>query len=104
MILLARASALRGLYDQYLPTLAEAFRAYIAVRPEERPAFLARLYPELEARDWSRDLLGRARGLAVRAWPQEVGWSDVGTPDRLHAWLGADLHAGVLGSAPTAPF
>jgi mannose-1-phosphate guanylyltransferase len=88
MILLARGAPLRDLFQRHLPHLDAAFRAYAKVAPRERARFLAQVYEELESFDFSRDLLGRADGLAVHAWPFEVGWSDVGTPPRLFAWLG----------------
>jgi hypothetical protein len=36
--------------------------------------------------DFSRDILARARGLAVSLWPASLGWADLGTPDRLRDW------------------
>jgi len=44
---------------------------------------LYRLIPEL---DFTRDVLGNAPGLAVHVLPRRVGWTDLGTPDRLTAW------------------
>jgi len=100
MTLLARAKALRRLYTRQLPAHAAAFRAYGLVAPEERPDFLREMYRRLKPADFSRDLIARSQGLAVHAWPAEIGWSDVGTPPRLFAWLDADLHAVAHAPAP----
>lgn len=87
MIMVARGSALRQAYTRLLPELGTAFRAYGMMRKEERAAFLAEAYARLPSADFSRDLVARAEGLAVHAWPNEIGWTDLGTPQRLQAWL-----------------
>jgi hypothetical protein len=56
----------------------------------ERDAFLSLQYPVLPALDFSRHLMTQARGLETYAWPESIGWSDLGTPERLRRWLGAD--------------
>jgi hypothetical protein len=43
-------------------------------------------YDGLPLADFSRDLLGVSAGLFVRTWPTSMGWSDLGTPDRLARW------------------
>lgn len=95
MILLARASALRELYGRHLPAMDAAFRMHALMPAGERPRFLDTIYRRLDPADFSRDLLARADGLVVHPWPQEVGWSDIGIPSRLFAWMGAEsqLHA-----------
>lgn len=86
MIVLARARVLADMYEQHLPGLAELFAEYRS-RPEAtRRDYLIERYAELEPSDFSRHVLTPARNLAVWAWPAAVGWSDLGTPDRLSQW------------------
>ena len=54
---------------------------------ELREAFLADRYPGLPHTDLSRDVLTPARGLSLYVWPESLGWTDLGTPDRLDLWL-----------------
>jgi hypothetical protein len=86
MVMVVRAAAIRDLYAQLLPRLAEVFAAAVRLRAPERGAFLAAAYPTLPAYDFSRDLLPRARRLCAYVWPASLGWSDLGTPERLHEW------------------
>jgi hypothetical protein len=88
MVLVVRASALLGLYRDLLPHVADLFAAYGRLPTHRRPRFLAEQYRDLPAADFSRDLLAHARGLAVFTWDRTMGWSDLGTPDRLQQWLG----------------
>jgi mannose-1-phosphate guanylyltransferase len=88
MILLARGRALRALFTRHLPELGAAFRAHGMLPREERAAFLADTYLRLRPADFSRDLVGRAEGLAVYGWPGGIGWTDLGTPQRVRDWLG----------------
>jgi hypothetical protein len=53
---------------------------------EQRHAFLADAYRDLAPADFSRDVLTGAPGLSACVWPVALGWSDLGTPDRLNAW------------------
>jgi mannose-1-phosphate guanylyltransferase len=48
---------------------------------------LAESYERLPPADFSRDVLATTNGLAVLAWPQALGWTDLGTPGRLIGWL-----------------
>jgi mannose-1-phosphate guanylyltransferase len=50
--------------------------------------FRRREYESLPQLDFSRDILGRSRDAAVLSWPGRMEWSDLGTPERLSAWLG----------------
>jgi mannose-1-phosphate guanylyltransferase len=86
MILVARARALADLFGELLPDLAAAFRMVRRVPAADRTAFLAALYRDLPIADFSRDVLARASGLATYVLPASVGWSDLGTPERLRAW------------------
>lgn len=87
MIVVATAAALRTLYAQFLPELARLFEAALQLAPTDRECFLSSAYPSLRSWDFSRDLLTPARNLLVYTWPEEIGWSDLGTPDRLQSWL-----------------
>ena len=87
MVIIAHLQALYGLYAAHLPALDDVFRRARAVPTNEREAFLADRYPQLPHTDLSRDLLGPAAGLSLYVWPRELGWTDLGTPDRLEAWL-----------------
>ena len=54
---------------------------------DDRAAFLDEQYPALPVADFSRDLLARASGLQAYVWPATIGWTDLGTPERLGTWL-----------------
>ena len=86
MILLARARDLRALAVERHPTHVRAFDRIVETPPAQREQYLAETYQHLPPLDLSRDLLGRARNLAAYIWPASVGWSDLGTPDRLATW------------------
>lgn len=83
MILVARARSILELFRLHLGDLCRAFA------PPGNGACAEDLgaYRSLPHHDFSRDLLGRASGLSVLVWPRTVGWSDLGTPDRLYGWL-----------------
>jgi hypothetical protein len=51
-----------------------------------RDEFLEDRYLELPCSDFSRDLLTRVRDMHVFTWPASLGWSDLGTPERLARW------------------
>jgi mannose-1-phosphate guanylyltransferase len=86
MVLVARARVIRDLYAELLPELAEVFEAAMRLTAAERETFLKSVYPHLPAFDFSRDVLTPARDLSTYVWPASVGWSDLGTPERLHQW------------------
>ncbi len=86
MVVVARASALHALYVELLPELASVFAAAQQLSPAARQAFLSDVYPHLPSLDFSRDLLGPARNLLTYVWPASIGWSDLGTPERLREW------------------
>jgi mannose-1-phosphate guanylyltransferase len=103
MVLAARASALMDLYRRHLPALTGVFLEALRRPAADRAAFLAERYAQLPSADFSRDLLMRAHGLAVFVWPADIGWSDLGTPDRLAAWSSGDRRPRPAESAPAAP-
>jgi mannose-1-phosphate guanylyltransferase len=90
MVLVARAGALFDLYRRFVPEMADEFARLSRVPVDRRQAYLADLYPRLPSRDFSFDVLSPAQGLAVYTWPASVGWSDLGTPERLALWLRRD--------------
>lgn len=90
MVVVARASALRALYERHLPDLLAVFDHASRLNDEQaRERFLAAVYASLPTRDFSRDVLEQSRSLFVYTWPETIGWSDLGTPERLTSWLGA---------------
>jgi hypothetical protein len=66
--------------------VADVFSRALQRAPEARHDFLAAAYAHLAPADFSRDVLTRALGLSAYVWPVALGWSDLGTPDRLDAW------------------
>jgi len=95
MILVARAQTLLELYRQQLPELTKVFTASRRLDEPARHAFLQAHYDVLPQADFSRDLIGRAGDLFVHTWPVELGWSDLGTPDRLARWCASRAGADV---------
>ena len=93
MVIVARARALLHLFRAQLPEVACLFVAALTLRPSTRAAFLASRYPRLPARDFSRDVLAGAANLGAYIWPASVGWSDLGTPQRLRQWFAAQGRA-----------
>jgi mannose-1-phosphate guanylyltransferase len=89
MVLVARATALLDLYRDHAPQLAATFAATLGMSPADRSQFLAEAYADLQPADFSRDVLTPARRLALAIFPASMGWSDLGTPDRLRRWIGA---------------
>jgi len=89
MVLVARAQALWSLFEARAPWLCRMFHVAAALGDRERERFLRRRYESLDPLDFSRDVLGAASsGLSVYTWPRQVGWTDLGTPERMYAWLG----------------
>jgi mannose-1-phosphate guanylyltransferase len=86
MVTVARARTLLALYRQYHPELASVFIQALRVPAAARERWLADAYDTLEPVDFSRDLMTAARGLSTAVWPGTMGWSDLGTPERLRQW------------------
>ena len=88
-ILVARLAALLAVYERSQPALLAAFREGL-LRPAaaSHPAAAAdALYARLPPRDFSRDVLqSAADSLRLLAVPA-LGWSDLGTPERLRQCL-----------------
>jgi len=86
MVVVARVRVFRRLFDELVPELAGTFTAVEHVPEPDRPALLAAAYQTLRSFDFSQDFLRAARGLSTCIWPATVGWSDLGTPERLFEW------------------
>jgi mannose-1-phosphate guanylyltransferase len=102
MVMVARVGALLELYREHLPGLSEVFRAAAAMPTSRRKDFLADRYPDLARADFSRDLITPASGLHLHIWPESLGWTDLGTPDRLLAWLTAQRSPQQVAARPHA--
>ncbi len=89
MVIVARARTLLDLCREHIPDVTATFIGSLTLPPETREAFLVRRYRHLEATDFSRDVLTRGVNLLAYTWPASIGWSDLGTPERLHRWLRA---------------
>lgn len=89
MVLVARASTLIDLYKRHLPGLCAVFAPAVALAGRECRRYFDTIYPALPPYDFSGDVLSSASGLSLVVWPSTLGWSDLGTPERLRAW-----HAG----------
>jgi mannose-1-phosphate guanylyltransferase len=97
MVMVARASALWAMHRAALPALTAAFDALMQYPPPIRSAYLAKAYRTLPYADFSRDVLTPTRNLSAYIWPAKIGWSDLGTPERLSAWRERqDRHATAL--------
>jgi mannose-1-phosphate guanylyltransferase len=103
LVIVARVRALVELIATHAPALATAFEVAGHLRDVARQAWLAQQYPGLTPVDLSRDILSEARGLAAAVWPASIGWTDLGTPERLLRWRTARaVGAPRLGRRPAA--
>jgi hypothetical protein len=87
MVIAARARTLLDLCREHLPDLTDLFGGALTLPPHSREAYLAERYASLRVADFSRDVLMPAAGLLAYTWPASIGWSDLGTPERLRDWL-----------------
>ena len=88
MVLVARPAALFDLFARYQPELMALFQRYAAMPRAIRERFLAKRYPSISPVDFSGAILTpAASSLLVFIWPATMGWSDLGTPERLTRWL-----------------
>ena len=86
LVIVARAGALVALIERHAPRAAGVFHAAASLRGAARDLLLAQQYAELPPVDLSRDILTDAHGLAAAVWPASLGWTDLGTPERLLRW------------------
>jgi mannose-1-phosphate guanylyltransferase len=111
-IMVGHVRAFLRLFAQQLPDLLSRMRARVAVGGMEPPPVeLSGVYRSLPCADFSRQVLeGCRESLCVLAVPA-CGWSDLGTPDRVAAWLSERaprqtsmrrrrVHVGALSAAP----
>jgi mannose-1-phosphate guanylyltransferase len=95
----ARGAALLRLYERYLPELIPVVADHVRTDRAGSGGRPTAPYEGMPPRDVSRDLLTPAVvHLRVVRVPH-CGWSDLGTPARLHHW---QVWHGALRSAPTA--
>lgn len=101
-IFAARGSTLLRMFERRMKTWSSVLRGGVnQVDPEEPELFrgLADLYRILPIKDFSRDILAQQRdGLAVVP-AANCGWSDLGNPRRVMAWL-QDRNTAPLPSGP----
>jgi mannose-1-phosphate guanylyltransferase len=95
MVMVSRATALLHLFERHLPAMFEVFARLRTLEDREQAAFLTSSYARLASADFSRDLVTPASGLALYTFPRWLGWSDLGTPQRLQAWLARAVQAQV---------
>ena len=86
MVITARARTLRDLCLRHLPELKEIFVRAEGLAAAPRARYLEEIYPTLPKFDFSRDVLTPADLLQMYVWPVSMGWSDLGTPERLFEW------------------
>jgi mannose-1-phosphate guanylyltransferase len=89
MVMVAQIQDLVALFRQHLPEVTARVLGAMAMPASAHHAHLAAVYPLLPASDFSRDVLAPARGLLAYTWPASMGWTDLGTPERLREWLQA---------------
>jgi mannose-1-phosphate guanylyltransferase len=87
MVMVARVEALLDLYRRHAPDIVGAFESFRFLAPSRREQEVRRLYEHLPTVDFSHHVLERAQGLQCVTWQSSVGWSDLGTPERLSSWL-----------------
>lgn len=85
-------SALYGLLEDSLPSLVRAYLQGLAANGNE-PGALAATFAELPECDFSRDVLQRNPDRLRLVEVPACGWTDLGTPARLAAWLGRHREA-----------
>ena len=100
MVLAARAQRLVDLYRRWLPGLYAVLAPATALDAFERRDYLRSVYPTLLPYDFSHDLLSLSLGLSLIVWPSSIGWSDLGTPERMLGWQAATVATHLL--APSA--
>ena len=100
MVLTARARTLIDLYRRWLPGLYAVLAPAAALADLDRREYLREVYPTLVPYDFSHDLLSLGCGLSLIVWPSSIGWSDLGTPERLLEWQATTVSAHLL--APSA--
>jgi mannose-1-phosphate guanylyltransferase len=86
MVLVSEARALLELFRRFLPDPTAALAAAYGESLILRQAAVDDAYRSLPRADFSTDLIGHADNLDVYTWPATMGWSDLGTPERVSNW------------------
>ena len=86
-ILVARAPSLLDLFRSRMPDCVQIFEKYAGMAEPQAGFWLRQRYERLPVSDFSSDLLANLDRLVVLAWPEALGWADLGTPQRLIQWL-----------------
>jgi len=86
-ILVARVRSLLDLFRSRMPDCVRVFETYAGMAEPQAWAWLRQSYDRLPVSDFSSDLLADQDHLSVLAWPEALGWADLGTPQRLIQWL-----------------
>lgn len=87
MVIVAKAQELLELCRAQVPDVTAMFDHALTLPRRERFAFIEASYRLLAVADFSRDVLAPSRDLFAYTWPASMGWSDLGTPERLDRWL-----------------
>jgi len=103
MVVVARASALLRLFRRCAPAFAALIGANPGATGSRWQTRVDRLYAALPTSDFCRDLLSHSNRLWVHVWPATLGWSDLGTPERLQAWLSSPVRPGRRCEPPGLP-
>ena len=86
MVLVGRARAIFDQCAEHAPDLSAAFAPARLHSAPQRQQWLEAQYSTLTPVDFSRDIITHAAALALYTWPAGMGWTDLGTPDRVRAW------------------
>jgi mannose-1-phosphate guanylyltransferase len=98
MILVARSDALVDLFRQRVPATTRVFEDLPSVPEDARASWLRLRYDALPTTDFSTHILEGTPDLTVVPLHRDAGWTDLGTPGRLAAWL-----QGIPRDAPANP-
>lgn len=92
-VMVGRAGAFLELVQSAAADLYQAFQsAFLACKPEMNPVWMESLYAQIEAADFSKQVLSEpSEGLAVLNLG-DVGWNDLGDPSRVRAVLDRARH------------
>jgi mannose-1-phosphate guanylyltransferase len=86
LMFVADGSALLRIYEEALPVLLHPFLRLLRDGVDARA--LDGFYETLSVSDFSRDVLERCPGRLALVPVPDCGWSDLGTPARIQAFLG----------------
>ncbi len=89
MMMAATVGGMLELFRRRFPILVRMFLHHAMLPAAAQPVFLDRAYRGLRAIDLSADVLAQAEPLCMIELPRAAGWSDLGTEDRMRAWLRA---------------